>query len=154
MVFAGGGTTVNFTIPAGGTAIQFDSPLALQTGTVAGTISVTLRLQAGGIDITPSPAPALNSQVNRAAPVLRDVQFTRSAARLLLQSRAIPRRARSPRRRSRFRRHPARHQASASRSRPTWARYSILGSKARITASTEASSFLRCRSQLLETSTR
>jgi Putative Ig domain len=80
VVFANGTTTVNFTIPAGGTAIQFDSPLALQTGTVAGTIAVTLRLQAGGIDITPSPAPALSAQLNRAAPSIRDAQFTRSGS--------------------------------------------------------------------------
>jgi len=80
VVFANGGTTVNFTVPTGSTEIQFDSPLSLQTGTVAGTISVTLRLQAGGIDITPSPAPALTAQLNRAAPFIRDAQFTRSGS--------------------------------------------------------------------------
>jgi hypothetical protein len=78
-VFAGGGNTVNFSVPAGSTTVQFDSPLAIQTGTVAGTLSVSLRILGGGIDITPSPAPALTSQLNRAAPVIRDVQFTRAS---------------------------------------------------------------------------
>jgi hypothetical protein len=80
VVFAGGGNTVNFTIAAGSTDIQFDSPFAVQTGTVAGTITVSLRLVSGGLDITPSPAPVLTGQLNRAAPVIRDVQFTRSGS--------------------------------------------------------------------------
>ena len=80
VVFAGGGNTVNFSVPAGSTTVQFDSPLAIQTGTVAGTLSVSLRILGGGIDITPSPAPALTSQLNRAAPVIRDVQFTRASS--------------------------------------------------------------------------
>ena len=78
VVFASGGTTVNFTVPAGSTTIQPDSPLAIQTGTVAGTISISLRLQAGGIDITPSPAPTETAHLNGAAPVISGVQFTRS----------------------------------------------------------------------------
>jgi hypothetical protein len=74
--FSSGGTTTSFTIPAGSTAP--DSPIAIQTGTVAGAITVTLRLQAGGIDITPNPAPAITSQVGRGAPVIRSVQVNRS----------------------------------------------------------------------------
>jgi hypothetical protein len=45
---------------------------------------VTLRLQAGGIDITTSPAPSLTAQVNRAAPVVSDVQVTRSSGGISL----------------------------------------------------------------------
>jgi hypothetical protein len=74
--FASGGTTANFTIPTGSTTP--DLPIAIQTGTVSGTLSISLRLQAGGIDITPSPAPIINSQVARAAPVIRGVQVNRS----------------------------------------------------------------------------
>ena len=55
--FASGGTIANFSIPVGSTTN--DAPLAVQTGTVAGAITVSLRLIAGGIDITPSPAPAI-----------------------------------------------------------------------------------------------
>ena len=84
VVFASGGTTLNFTVPLGSTDLQFDSTFAVQTGTVAGTLTVTLRLQAGGIDITPSPAPSLTAQVNRAAPVVSDVQVTRSGGGISL----------------------------------------------------------------------
>jgi hypothetical protein len=79
VVFASGASSVDFTIPAGATTAQFDSQPMLQTGTVAGTISVTLRLRAGGTDITPSPTPALTAQIARAAPVIGDVQVSRAA---------------------------------------------------------------------------
>lgn len=78
--FSSGGTTANFTIPLGSTTA--DVPLAIQTGTVAGTMSVSLRLQAGGIDITPSPAPTVTTQIPRAAPVIRSVQVNRSGSTL------------------------------------------------------------------------
>lgn len=74
--FASGGTTANFTIPIGSTTP--DATIAVQTGTVSGTLTVSLRLQAGGIDITPSPAPVMTSQIARAAPVIRSVQVNRS----------------------------------------------------------------------------
>ncbi len=74
--FSSGGTTANFNISAGNTTP--DAPLSIQTGTVSGTISVSLRLQAGGLDITPTPAPAISTQIARAAPVIRSVQANRS----------------------------------------------------------------------------
>ena len=74
--FSTGGTTANFDIPTGSTSAS--APLSIQTGTVSGTITITLRLEAGGIDITPSPAPTITSQVARAAPVIRSVQVNRS----------------------------------------------------------------------------
>jgi hypothetical protein len=76
--FSSGGTTANFTISAGNTAP--DSPIALQTGSVSGTITVSLRLTAGGIDITPSPAPTVTAQIARAAPVIRSATFNRSGS--------------------------------------------------------------------------
>ena len=78
VVFASGGNSVNFSIAAGSTAVQLDSPLMLQTGTVAGTITVSVRMLSGGTDITPSPAPVQTAQLNRSAPVVKGVQFTRS----------------------------------------------------------------------------
>jgi hypothetical protein len=74
--FASGGTSASFTISAGNTTP--DLPLAIQTGTVSGTITISLRLQAGGIDITPNPAPAISTQIARAAPVIRGVTVNRS----------------------------------------------------------------------------
>ena len=78
--FASGGTTASFNIPAGSTAN--DAPISLQTGTVSGTISISLRLQAGGIDITPNPAPTITAQLARAAPVIRSVTVNRRGSTL------------------------------------------------------------------------
>ncbi|MEO8371231.1 MAG: putative Ig domain-containing protein [Candidatus Solibacter sp.] len=80
--FASGGTTANFSIPVGSTTN--DAPLAVQTGTVAGTITVSLRLLAGGIDITPNPAPSISGQIARAAPVIRTVTVNRSGSTINL----------------------------------------------------------------------
>jgi hypothetical protein len=80
VVFSSGGTTAGFTIPAGATTPTFAVPLALQTGTVSGTITVSLRLQAGVSDITPTPAPAIAAQVAAAAPVIKNVQVSRSGS--------------------------------------------------------------------------
>jgi hypothetical protein len=76
--FAAGGATADFTIPTGETMATTNVPLAIQTGTVAGTLAITLRLQAGGIDVTPDPAPSISAQLDREAPVVRDVQVSRS----------------------------------------------------------------------------
>ena len=78
--FASGGTTATFTFLAGSTTPKFpnDTPLAVQTGTVSGTITVSLRLQAGVTDITPTPAPATTAQIVPAAPVINGVQVSRS----------------------------------------------------------------------------
>jgi hypothetical protein len=74
--FASGGNTASFTVPAGTTAAIGGSPLALQTGTVSGTLTISVRLQAGGVDITPSPAPSVSTQIAAAAPVIANLQFT------------------------------------------------------------------------------
>jgi hypothetical protein len=79
VVFASGGRTANLNVPVGSTNATADTPLAVQTGTVAGVITVTLRLLAGGIDITPSPAPIISTQIARAAPVIKSVQLTRGS---------------------------------------------------------------------------
>ena len=80
--FASGGTIANFSVPTGTTAAVSDVPLAIQTGTTSGTINISFRLQAGGIDITPVPAPAISSQIPKAAPVITSVQVTRSSGNL------------------------------------------------------------------------
>lgn len=80
--FASGGTVASFTIPAGSTTAISDVPLAIQTGTVSGTLTVSLRLQAGVTDITPNPAPVVTAQLGRAAPVVSDVQVNRTSTAL------------------------------------------------------------------------
>ena len=84
--FSTGGTTVSFTIPAGATNAVFPtSSLALQTGTVAGSLLLTARLQASGGDVTPSPAPSVTSTIARAAPVVTSATVTRSSGSLEIQ---------------------------------------------------------------------
>jgi hypothetical protein len=78
--FSTGGRTADFTIPADAIAATFSvSNLQLQTGSVAGTITVTVQLQAGGIDVTPSPAPVHTVKIDRSAPVIRSVKLVTTA---------------------------------------------------------------------------
>lgn len=80
ILFSNGARSVPFTIAAGGTAVQLAvQDLALQTGTVAGTITLTARVQTGGVDLTPSPVPVHSMRVEPAAPVIRSARFTRTA---------------------------------------------------------------------------
>jgi hypothetical protein len=76
--FTTGGRTVTFQIPAGSTQAQFaGSTPAVQTGTVAGTITLTLDLTAAGTDITPKPAPTQVLVVAPGAPVITSAAVTR-----------------------------------------------------------------------------
>ncbi|MCZ2147194.1 MAG: Ig domain-containing protein [Bryobacterales bacterium] len=84
--FSTGGRSVAFTIPANTTGAVFPvDQLGLQTGTVAGTLRLTAALQVSGVDVTPDPAPAFTTRVERAAPVIQRVSFTRSASNLTIQ---------------------------------------------------------------------
>jgi hypothetical protein len=75
--FTTGGRTVTFQIPAGSTAAQFaGSTPGVQTGTVAGTITLTLDLTAAGTDITPTPAPTQVLVVAPSAPVITSAVVT------------------------------------------------------------------------------
>jgi len=85
--FSSGGTTVTFDIPPGSTTATFvdDNGLSIphlqiQTGTAAGTIIVSLsNLSATGVDITPTPAPSITTQIATAAPVISNIQVVRNA---------------------------------------------------------------------------
>ena len=58
--FPTGGRTVNFTIPAGSTTAVFStSQMALQTGTVAGTITLNLSLQSATGEVTATSTSTL-----------------------------------------------------------------------------------------------
>jgi hypothetical protein len=83
--FASGGRTANFTVPSGATDAVSTVPLAIQTGTVAGTITVTMRLTAGGIDITPAGATSATLRVERAAPVITSARMVRSGNGLAVE---------------------------------------------------------------------
>ena len=78
--FSTGGRTVTFTIPAGQTAAVFPSAtFSLATGTVAGTITLTLDFQAGGQDVTPTPAPTRVVTIPAQAPVITAVAASTSS---------------------------------------------------------------------------
>jgi hypothetical protein len=69
--FAAGGTVLNFTVPAGATVATLPSNGAIQLGTVAGDITVTLtRLVSGTANVLPSPAPSRTLTVSKLVPVI------------------------------------------------------------------------------------
>jgi hypothetical protein len=79
--FSTGGRTVRFQIPANSTEGAFSGgTVALQTGTVAGTITLRVSLEAGGKDVTPTPAPTRTVRILRAAPVIPSVRLTRTSS--------------------------------------------------------------------------
>jgi hypothetical protein len=78
--FSTGGRTLNFPVPAGSTTIP---QVALQTGTVAGTITVTLALTTGGVDVTPPGVSPITLVIAPAAPVITSVRFTNDSAGLI-----------------------------------------------------------------------
>ncbi len=74
--FATGGRTFSFTVQPN--APQFPDA-GLQTGTVAGTIVIALaRVEAGGVDMTPSPPLTQTIVVNRRAPTITGVTMVRT----------------------------------------------------------------------------
>jgi hypothetical protein len=78
--FSTGSRTANFTIPANATQAVFTSPpLQFQTGSVSGAITITVKLTAGGADVTPSPAPSQTVRIARSAPVIRSVKLVQTA---------------------------------------------------------------------------
>jgi hypothetical protein len=79
--FATGGRKASFTISANSTSANFSiSNFALQTGTVAGLITLTAHLEAAGIDVTPTPAPFSQIRINPSAPFLNPPQATRATS--------------------------------------------------------------------------
>ncbi|MFN7921492.1 MAG: choice-of-anchor D domain-containing protein [Bryobacteraceae bacterium] len=83
--FATGGRTVAFTIPANQTRAIFANnanQIRVQTGSVAGTITVTPSINTtdGGINLTPTTPPSANLSVAAAAPRLLGVSLSARTA--------------------------------------------------------------------------
>ena len=77
VVFTTGGRTASFTVPANTTQAVFSGATpGVQTGTVSGTITLTLKLTAAGIDITPSPAPSTTLLIAKSAPKITTATVT------------------------------------------------------------------------------
>ncbi len=92
IAFAAGGRTVNFVVPANSRNAVFgisDNRVRLQTGTVAGTITLTTTFStdAGGINLVTGVAPATNISVRPSTPRISSVQLgsrTASAISVLI----------------------------------------------------------------------
>jgi hypothetical protein len=69
--FSTGGRTAALTIKAGSTVST--ASIGVQTGTVAGTITIRVQLLASGQDITPVPAPTRTIVIGPAAPTITSV---------------------------------------------------------------------------------
>jgi hypothetical protein len=82
VVFTTGGRTASFTVAANSTQVAFSSSTvpAVQVGTVSGTITLTLKLTAGGVDITPSPAPSTKVTIAKSAPFIKSATVTRTSS--------------------------------------------------------------------------
>lgn len=79
--FSSGGRRINFTIPAGATSATFTPPqAAVQTGTVAGVITIRATMQSQGNDITPTPPPSSEIRIPAGPPVITRVEVTRTTA--------------------------------------------------------------------------
>lgn len=78
--FASGGRSLNFTIPANSTSPAFAAQtVAFQTGTVAGTIQLSVKLTSNGIDITPSNPVLRTVRVDRLAPKIVSVSVVKTS---------------------------------------------------------------------------
>ena len=76
--FSTGGNITRITVPAGATNGATD--VGIQTGSVAGVITVTAQMQAGGQDVTPLPAPRITIRVAAGPPVITTVTAARNGA--------------------------------------------------------------------------
>jgi hypothetical protein len=84
--FSTGGRTLAVVIPAGSTTL---SPIMIQSGTVAGTITVTISLEAGGANVTPSSIQPLTIQALLSFPGITSVSYSTSGSTLTVVVRAF-----------------------------------------------------------------
>jgi hypothetical protein len=82
VLFANGSTVDTFVVPANSTAAI--APVSFQTGTTAGTITVTILLTAGGANITPSTLTPVVTAVPALPPIITSVTLTRSGQSMQL----------------------------------------------------------------------
>jgi hypothetical protein len=79
--FSSGGRSLDFRIPAGTREVEMPAAnVGVQTGTVAGTITLSLRMQTPGANLTPTPLTVQSIRVERSAPVITSVSFVRTSS--------------------------------------------------------------------------
>jgi len=76
--FGGGSRTIDFTIPAGSTAVNLTGA-TISTGTLAGTIRIDSVLTFAGVNV---PGPTRSVAIRRAVPVISNLRLTRTAGGL------------------------------------------------------------------------
>lgn len=77
--FSTGGRTVRFKVVEGATEPELAAgPVAVQTGTVAGVITLSLRLQTPGANLTPAPVTLQRIRIERSAPVVASASVART----------------------------------------------------------------------------
>ena len=76
-----GGSTLTFTVPANSTALP---SVSVDTGTLAGTLTLTLSLTAAGVDVTPAAARTATIAIPGQVPEIQSgqVSFTQSGSTL------------------------------------------------------------------------
>jgi large repetitive protein len=74
--FSTGGRTARITVPAGST--NGATEVGVQTGSVAGVITIVSQMLATGQDVTPSPAPRTTIRIAAGAPVITTVTAVRN----------------------------------------------------------------------------
>jgi hypothetical protein len=77
--FSTGARTLTIVVPANSTAVP---PILLQSGTDAGTITVSLQLSAGGVDVTPPTLQPVVIDVPSAIPAVKTLAVARAGTQL------------------------------------------------------------------------
>jgi hypothetical protein len=77
--FSTGGRLIAFSIPANSTATP---SVQLQTGTIAGTATVTLAVTAAGVNVTPANVAPVVITIPAAVPTLKSAKATKSGQTL------------------------------------------------------------------------
>jgi hypothetical protein len=77
--FGNGARTLDFVLPAQATSVTLPSGAAVQTGTLAGTITISAEFNVGG---TTLPGPSQAITIRRAVPVITAVRLTRASGNL------------------------------------------------------------------------
>ena len=79
--FSSGGQTLSFTVPANSTAVP---SVSIDTGTLAGTVTLNLSLTAGGVDVTPAAARTATIAIPAQVPQIQSghVSFTQAGGTL------------------------------------------------------------------------
>lgn len=80
VLFSNGSRRMPFTVPAGSTVANFPvGRAAVQTGTVAGLITMTGSFSLNGVDVTPKPAPVSTLRIDPAPPVITRMDAVRTS---------------------------------------------------------------------------